>query len=152
MNQQIYSLPPLATWVTYRKNCKGSTKIVTLAYMKSTDQIIAHFARTTADIFSLGELRQKLSAGKPLNIKYGVDVTAPFLHLGHAVNLWMMRYLQELGHKVQFLIGDFTTRIGDPTGRSESRPQISAEDIATNAEEFIKQVGRVLITNDPTCF
>jgi len=120
--------------------------------MKSTEQILEHFERTTADIFSLEELRLKLSTGKPLNIKYGVDVTASFLHLGHAVNLWMMRYLQELGHKVQFLIGDFTTRIGDPTGRSESRPQISDEDIAKNAEEFIKQVGKVLITNDPRVF
>lgn len=120
--------------------------------MKSTEQILAHFERTTADILSLEEFRKRLATGKPMNIKYGVDVTAPFLHLGHAVNLWMMRYLQELGHKVQFLIGDFTTKIGDPTGRSESRPVISDEDIAKNATEFINQVGRVLITDDPRVF
>ena len=78
-------------------------------------------ARTTDEIFSLEELKKKLATGKQLRIKYGVDVTAAFLHIGHAVNLWMMRYFQEHGHKVVFLIGDFTTRIGDPTGRCTAR-------------------------------
>jgi tyrosyl-tRNA synthetase len=108
---------------------------------------LGDLARTTEAVFSLDELKKKLASGKPMRIKYGVDVTAPFLHIGHAVNLWMMRYLQERGHKVVFLIGDFTTRIGDPTGRSQARVVPTRDEIAANAEEFIRQVGQVLLTD-----
>ena len=80
-----------------------------------TSDILKQFARTTEEIFSLSELERILNSGRQLRIKYGVDLTAPYLHIGHAVNLWMMRMLQDLGHKVQFLIGDTTTRIGDPS-------------------------------------
>lgn len=107
--------------------------------------------RTGDRVFSRDELERKLAIGRPLRIKYGVDVTAPFLHIGHAVNLWMMRRLQEDGHRVQFLIGDFTTRIGDPTGRSAARAVPAREQIEANAAEFIRQVGRVLLT-DPEVF
>ncbi len=107
--------------------------------------------RTGDRVFSREELERKLATGRPLRIKYGVDVTAPFLHIGHAVNLWMMRRLQEQGHRVQFLIGDFTTRIGDPTGRSAARAVPAREQIEDNAQEFIRQVGRVLLT-DPQVF
>ncbi len=117
-----------------------------------TQKILEDFARTTDEIYSLAELKERLSSGKQLRIKYGVDVTAPFLHLGHAVNLWMMRKLQEAGHKVVFLIGDFTTRIGDPTGKSQTRPVIPREEIEKNAQEFIKQVSGILITDDPKVF
>lgn len=85
-------------------------------------------------------------------MKFGADVTAGFLHLGHAVNLWMMREMQERGHLVQFLIGDFTTRVGDPTGRSGARVPPSREAIERDAEAFIRQVGRVLVTDDPEVF
>jgi tyrosyl-tRNA synthetase len=117
----------------------------------ATQAILDHFARTTEEIYNLDELRDRLDAGRPLRIKYGVDVTAPFLHIGHAVNLWMMRELQEHGHIVVFLIGDFTTRIGDPTGRSKVRPVIAPEEIEANAREFIRQVAAVLRT-DPAVF
>ena len=103
--------------------------------------------RTAADVITAEDFRAKLAAGRPLRIKYGVDVTAPFLHIGHAVNLWAMRELQQAGHQVVLLIGDFTTRIGDPTGRSASRPVIPAEQIERDAEEFIAQAGRVLLTD-----
>ena len=108
-------------------------------------------ARTTDQIVSLDELRSRLAGGRSLRIKYGVDVTAPFLHIGHAVNLWMMRHLQDGGHKVIFLIGDFTTRIGDPTGRNQSRRVIAQDQIEANARAFIEQVGMVLRT-DPEVF
>lgn len=108
-------------------------------------------SRTSDEVISWEGLKEKLLTGKQLRIKYGVDVTAPFLHIGHAVNLWMMRYLQECGHKVVFLIGDFTTRIGDPTGKSKLRKIIPLEEIERNAEEFIRQVGTVLLT-DPAVF
>ena len=74
---------------------------------------------------------------------------SPHLHIGHAVNLWMMRELQDLGHKVYFLIGDFTTQIGDPTGRSNTRPVIPQAEIDKNAEEFIRQAKMVLRFDDP---
>jgi tyrosyl-tRNA synthetase len=79
-------------------------------------------------------------------------VTASFLHIGHAVNLWMMREMQERGHLVQFLIGDFTTRVGDPTGRSGARVPPSREAIERDAAAFVRQVGKVLITDDPEIF
>jgi tyrosyl-tRNA synthetase len=107
--------------------------------------------RTAEEVFTADDLREKLSSGRQLRIKYGVDVTAPFLHIGHAVNLWAMREMQEAGHKVQLLIGDFTTRIGDPTGKSKTRPTISAEQIERDAEGFIAQAGQVLST-DPEVF
>jgi len=109
---------------------------------------LSQLARTTDQVFSLDELRGRLATGRPLRIKYGVDVTAPFLHIGHAVNLWMMRLFQEHGHKVVFLIGDFTTQIGDPTGKDKRRIVPSEADIQRNAEEFLRQVGQVLLTDD----
>lgn len=107
--------------------------------------------RTAEEVVTVDDLREKLASGKQLRIKYGVDVTAPFLHIGHAVNLWAMRELQEAGHKVVLLIGDFTTRIGDPTGKSKTRPVISPEQIERDADSFISQVSKILLT-EPTVF
>ena len=117
--------------------------------LNSNKKLLESFARTAEEIFSLNEFEELLKSGKQIRIKYGVDVTSPFLHIGHAVNLWMMRELQELGHKVIFLIGDFTTQIGDPTGRSDTRPIIPREEIEKNAEEFIRQAKMVLRFDDP---
>lgn len=113
--------------------------------------VIDSFARTTDEIFNLDELRSLLLSGEKIIMKYGADATAPDLHIGHAVNLWMYRALQELGHKVIFLIGDFTTQIGDPTGKNKTRPVIPMEEIDRNAQEFIKQAQLVLLT-DPKVF
>jgi tyrosyl-tRNA synthetase len=110
------------------------------------------FARTTEDVLSLAEFKELLDSGKKLKIKFGTDVTASFLHIGHAVNLWMMREMQERGHLVQFLVGDFTTLVGDPTGRSGARTPPSRESIERDAEAFIRQVGKVLIVDDPAVF
>jgi tyrosyl-tRNA synthetase len=103
--------------------------------------------RSAADVISAAELRSKLALGRPLRIKYGVDVTAPFLHIGHAVNLWAMRELQQAGHQVVLLIGDYTTRIGDPTGRAAGRPVIGREQIDRDSAAFIAQAGEVLLTD-----
>lgn len=116
--------------------------------MTTPDEILAHLSRTTDQIFGRDDLRERLGSGRPLRIKFGVDCTAPDLHLGHAVNLWMMRYLQDLGHVVVFLLGDTTTRIGDPTGRSTTRPVLSQDEIERNAQAFLEQVTLVL-RNDP---
>jgi tyrosyl-tRNA synthetase len=116
-----------------------------------SSRLLADLARTTDQIFSADELAQLLASGRPLRIKYGVDCTAPFLHIGHAVNLWMMRRLQESGHKVVFLLGDVTTAVGDPTGRTATRPVLAPEEIEANARAFVEQVGIVLDT-DPAVF
>lgn len=114
------------------------------------DELFSQFPtlqRTAADIITAAELRARLASGHPLRVKYGVDVTAPFLHIGHAVNLWAMREMQQAGHKVVLLIGDFTTRIGDPTGKSARRPVITAERIDRDAEEYVAQASQVLLTD-----
>lgn len=111
---------------------------------KIVNELIDSFSRTTEEIFSLEELKKQLLSGRQLKLKYGVDVTAADLHIGHAVNLWMYRKLQELGHKVLFLIGDFTTQIGDPTGKNKTRPVIPQEEIKKNSEHFIKQALMIL--------
>lgn len=116
---------------------------------RATDDILKFFERTGDQFFSKKEFVERLNSGRQLRIKYGVDVTAPTLHIGHAVNLWLMRYLQGLGHKVVFLIGDYTTRIGDPDGRMETRPVIPREDIEKNAKAFIDQARMILRFDDP---
>ncbi|MCC6610237.1 MAG: tyrosine--tRNA ligase [Burkholderiales bacterium] len=90
------------------------------------------------------ELVHKLARGKPLRVKAGFDPTAPDLHLGHTVLINKMRQFQDLGHHVMFLIGDFTGMIGDPTGRNATRPPLSPEQIAANAETYKAQVFRIL--------
>lgn len=123
-----------------------------MSLQEKNEKLISDIARLVDDVVSLEELKTLLDSGKKLAIKYGVDCTAPFLHLGHAVNLWVMRRFQEDGHKVIFLIGNFTSRIGDPTGRSTTRKMLSDEEIEESANEFIKQVKTVLITDNPEVF
>lgn len=98
----------------------------------------------TATIVSEQELRAKLALGRPLRIKAGFDPTAPDLHLGHTVLLRKLRQFQDLGHTVLFLIGDFTGRIGDPTGKNTTRPPLSAEDVERNAQSYSAQVFKIL--------
>ena len=123
-----------------------------MSLQEKNERLISDIARLVDDVVSLEELKTMLDSGKKLTIKYGVDCTAPFLHLGHAVNLWVMRRFQEDGHKVIFLIGNFTSRIGDPTGRSTTRKMLSDKEIEEAANEFIKQVKTVLITDNPEVF
>lgn len=100
--------------------------------------------RGTVEIIDEDELRKKLSRGKPLKIKVGFDPTAPDLHLGHTVIMHKMRHFQDLGHTVVFLIGDFTGRIGDPSGKSETRPPLTAKQVLENAATYKKQVFKIL--------
>jgi len=90
------------------------------------------------------ELEEKLKAGRPLRIKAGFDPTAPDLHLGHTVLINKLRQLQELGHQIFFLIGDFTGTIGDPTGRSSTRPSLTPDQIKQNAKSYTDQVFKIL--------
>lgn len=104
--------------------------------------------RGAQDIISEEELKKKLevsiSSKRPLKIKAGFDPTAPDIHLGHTVLLRKMRQFQDLGHEVYFLIGDFTGRIGDPSGRSQIRKQLTREEVAKNAATYKKQVAKIL--------
>jgi len=107
--------------------------------------------RGVVDIISEDELKKKLeesiAKNRPLKIKAGFDPTAPDLHLGHTVLLRKLRQFQDLGHKVLFLIGDFTGRIGDPTGRSELRKQLTPEEVLKNAQTYKEQVAKILDVN-----
>lgn len=105
------------------------------------------FTRGVDEIIGKEDLAESLRGNKKLRIKLGIDATAPVLHVGHATTLWKLRALQEDGHKVQLLLGDFTTRIGDPTGRSKTRPVITEREIEKNARAIQKEVSRILLTN-----
>ena len=108
--------------------------------MSTTAKTLRHLSRNVDTIIGEADLVERLDSGRPLRIKYGVDCTAPHLHIGHAVNLWMMRSLQDLGHRVVFLLGDLTTQIGDPTGKSSTRPVLSIDEIEANSVAFLQQV------------
>ncbi|MBU4311907.1 MAG: tyrosine--tRNA ligase [Candidatus Omnitrophica bacterium] len=100
--------------------------------------------RGTIEIISESELAKKLGKGKPLVVKAGFDPSAPDIHLGHTVLLRKLRHFQDLGHKVVFLIGDFTGMIGDPTGRSEIRKRLTEKEVKENARTYKKQVFKIL--------
>lgn len=112
--------------------------------MATVDEQLALISRGADEIIQEDELREKLASGRPLRIKAGFDPTAPDLHLGHTVLINKMRQFQELGHEVIFLIGDFTGMIGDPTGKSATRPPLTREDVLRNAETYKEQVFKVL--------
>ena len=112
------------------------------------DEQLAYIKKGAAEIVKESELRSKLErslvSGKPLRVKAGFDPTAPDLHLGHTVLLRKLKHFQDLGHTVIFLIGDFTGMIGDPTGRSATRPPLTREQIVENAETYKAQVFKIL--------
>ncbi|MGL4367981.1 MAG: tyrosine--tRNA ligase [Brevinemataceae bacterium] len=108
------------------------------------DEHIAFIKQNTVDLLPEEELKNKLKKNKPLKIKLGADPSAPDLHLGHAVVLRKLKQLQQLGHEVIFLIGDFTAMIGDPTGKSETRKPLSSEEVLKNAETYKKQIFKIL--------
>ena len=100
--------------------------------------------RGAVEILLEADLKQKLEKGYPLRVKAGFDPTAPDLHLGHTVLIQKMKQFQDLGHEVVFLIGDFTGMIGDPSGRSETRKQLTREAVAKNAETYKAQIFKIL--------
>jgi tyrosyl-tRNA synthetase len=119
-----------------------------MANFPPVEEQLAYIKKGAAEIVKESELRSKLerslASGKPLRVKAGFDPTAPDLHLGHTVLLRKLKHFQDLGHTVIFLIGDFTGMIGDPTGRSVTRPPLTREQIAENAETYKAQVFRIL--------
>ena len=101
-------------------------------------------SRGCAEIISREELKKKLSAGRPLRVKLGVDPTAPDIHFGHTVSLQKLRQFQDLGHEGILIIGDFTAMIGDPSGRSATRPQLTHDEVLANAKTYQEQAFKVL--------
>jgi len=112
--------------------------------MSDVADALALLERGTHEILLADELKEKLASGRPLRIKAGFDPTAPDLHLGHSVLLTKMRQFQDLGHQVVFLIGDFTGRIGDPTGKNVTRKPLTEEEVKANAETYKAQVFKIL--------
>ena len=104
----------------------------------------ARLARNAVDVLPEGALAAGLEEGRPLRVKLGIDPTAPDIHLGHTVVLTKLREFQEAGHTVVLIIGDFTARVGDPSGRSAQRPVLEPEEIDANARTFTEQAFKVL--------
>lgn len=119
-----------------------------MSEFKPVDQQLEYIKKGAFEIIRESDLREKLersrTSGKPLRVKAGFDPTAPDLHLGHTVLLRKLKHFQDLGHTVIFLIGDFTGMIGDPTGRSATRPPLSPEEIMRNAKTYMSQVYKIL--------
>jgi tyrosyl-tRNA synthetase len=109
-----------------------------------SEDAFAHLTRGCVDVVTPESLRAKLARGAPLTVKVGFDPTAPDIHLGHTVLMRKMRHFQDLGHRVIFVIGDFTGMIGDPTGRSKTRPPLTREEIEENAETYKRQAFKIL--------
>jgi len=107
-------------------------------------QQLTRLLRGTANVFPLDELRSRLEGGAPLRVKLGVDPTAPDIHLGHTVALTKLRAFQDLGHHAILIIGDYTARIGDPSGRSATRPSVSVADVERFAATYEQQVFKIL--------
>ncbi|MFQ5962302.1 MAG: tyrosine--tRNA ligase, partial [Candidatus Methylomirabilales bacterium] len=111
---------------------------------RTPEEQLAVLTSGTVEVINREELLRKLEGGRPLRVKLGMDPTAPDLHLGHTVVLHKLRQFQELGHEVIFLIGDFTGMIGDPSGRSETRKSLTADEVAHNAETYKSQIFKIL--------
>lgn len=111
------------------------------------DEKIELILRRTVDIHNKETLLKKLNSGKKLIVKFGADPSRPDLHLGHTVPLRALKILQELGHEIVFVIGDFTAMIGDPSGKSKTRPSLSFEETRRNGETYFKQVSKILDPN-----
>jgi tyrosyl-tRNA synthetase len=118
------------------------------AKFKPVDEQLAYLRKGAAEIIREEDLKAKLekslATGKPLRVKLGVDPTAPDLHLGHTVVLRKLKHFQDLGHTAIFLVGDFTSMVGDPTGQSETRPPLSRAQIRANAKTYLAQVYKIL--------
>jgi tyrosyl-tRNA synthetase len=109
--------------------------------------VVSELTRNAVDVLPEGELERKLALGRPLRIKLGIDVTAPRIHVGHGIPLQRMAAFQRAGHKGILIIGDYTTRIGDPSGRSTERPVLSPEEIDENAKTYLAQAAQIIDTD-----
>ena len=105
---------------------------------------VAELTQNAVDVLPAGELERKLAQGRPLRVKLGIDVTAPDVTLGNGIPLQRMAAFQREGHTGVLIVGDYTTRIGDPSGRSALRPVLSDEEIDSNAQRFVEQASTII--------
>src|SRR4029079_6924783 len=108
----------------------------------------AYLSRNAVECLPAGALAERLALGRPLRVKLGLDPTAPDIHLGHSVVLQKLREFQDLGHTVVLIVGDYTARVGDPSGRSATRPVLSPEEIDAHARTYVEQIGKVLLHDE----
>ena len=118
--------------------------------MDKVEQALQEIKRGTVDILLEQELIERLKEGKPLRVKLGFDPTAPDIHLGHTVLINKLRQFQQLGHQVLFLVGDFTAMIGDPSGKSITRPPLTREQVLANAKTYQQQIFKILDPKNTT--
>ena len=138
---------PLTAFIT-----SGRAATLALGRMAETApdaaRTAAHLARNAVDCVPDGALAARLAEGRPLRVKLGLDPTAADVHLGHTVVLQKLREFQDAGHTVVLIIGDYTARVGDPSGRSATRPVLTGEEIDANARTYVDQAGHVLLTDE----
>src|ERR671912_2314375 len=108
---------------------------------------VSELTRNAVDVLPAGELEWKLAQGRPLRVKLGIDVTSPDIHVGRAIPLQRMAAFQRAGHLGVLIVGDYTTRIGDPSGRSAARPILSDEEIDANAKTYLEQAAQIVDTS-----
>ena len=133
--------------LVYRTNCITDVLGFVMSNFLPAEEQLALIQRGTHEIISEEDLLKKLKENRPLKIKAGFDPTAPDLHLGHTVLINKLKVFQDLGHEVTFLIGDYTAMIGDPTGKSATRPPLSREQVLENAKTYQEQVFKILDPN-----
>jgi len=141
----MHGKEPAAPWMTTGgSDATGAPDSSIGPVTKSAATDAGFLARDAVDCLPLGALERKLASGRPLRVKLGLDPTAPDVHLGHTVVLRKLREFQDRGHVVVLIIGDYTARVGDPSGRSSTRPVLSGEQIDANARTYVQQAAKVL--------
>jgi tyrosyl-tRNA synthetase len=137
-------LPPYSVGAQGKTQLRSGLSPCMVSRMDLLDETIAQLKRGGTQIITEGELKKKLQEGRPLRVKLGVDPTSSDLHLGHSVNLSKLRQFQDLGHIAVLIIGDFTSMVGDPSGRSSTRPILTHEEVLANAKTYLDQAFKIL--------
>ena len=128
-----------------RRNRAGDARIASVVAVQPVDEQLRVLTAGVVDVITPEELQRKLDRRRPLRVKLGIDPTASDIHLGFAVVLRKLRQFQDCGHTAVLILGDFTAQVGDPTGKSATRPQLSNEEVEAHAETYIEQVQRILL-------
>src|SRR3954451_3091189 len=131
-------------WAAPRRNVVGATELRDCNGRLGAPMGVSELTRNAVDVLPKGALEEKLELGRPLRVKLGIDVTSPDIHVGRAIPLQRMRAFQDDGHTGVLIIGDYTTRIGDPSGRSAERPVLTDEEIDRNAQTYLEQAMVIL--------
>jgi hypothetical protein len=140
----LNSLPLAAVSICAPARSGAAFRPLTSRKMESPEKTIELLKRGGSQLINEAELKKKLEEGRALRVKFGVDPTSPDLHLGHSINLFKLRQFQDLGHLAVLIIGDFTSMVGDPSGRSTTRPMLTRAQVMVNAETYKVQAFKIL--------